>query len=217
MKADKAVDKQKSWNRRMTKMKNRDKCNTSYEDKNCTECKEENDVVNGNENEKDNEKIQDTGTDELEGLKAELADKSRQCDEYINTAQRLAAEFDNYKKRTVKEKEALYSEAVCDVVGALLPVVDSIERAIQICNDEDDSKSIKGGIELVFKQAKDILKKLGVEEIASEGETFDPALHNAVMHVEDDSYGHNIIVEVLQKGYIFKEKVIRHSMVKVAN
>jgi molecular chaperone GrpE len=132
--------------------------------------------------------------------------------------QRAAAEFDNYKKRTVREKEALYSDAVSDVISAFLPVIDNLERAILSADSNSaDAKSIREGIELVIKQVTETLKNLDVKVIKSTGEAFDPQLHNAVMHIEDESLEQNIIAEEFQKGYIYKDKVIRHSMVKVAN
>ena len=154
---------------------------------------------------------------ELEGIKVQLDEKNKQCMEYFNALQRAAAEFDNYKKRTAREKEALYTESVSDVAAAFLPVIDSIDRAVEACSKESEAGSLKEGVELVCRQAKDVLKNLGVEEIKSVNETFDPNLHNAVMHIEDESLGQGIVVEEFQKGYIYKEKVIRHSMVKVAN
>jgi molecular chaperone GrpE len=131
--------------------------------------------------------------------------------------QRTAAEFDNYKKLTAREKEALYSEALCDAVGAFLPVVDNLDRALDACSKEGSVQTLRDGVELVSRQLKDIMKKLGVEEIKSTGEEFDPQLHNAVMHIEDDAYGHNVVIEEFQKGYRIKDRIIRHSMVKVAN
>ena len=155
--------------------------------------------------------------DELACLKAELDDKSKKCDEYLDKLQRVAAEFDNFKKRTLREKEALYSEAVCDVTAEILPVVDNLERALQACSKENDLQVLKDGVELVYRQMKDVLKKIGVEEIDCLNACFDPQLHNAVMHVEDGEYGQNSVIEEFQKGYCYKDKVIRHSMVKVAN
>jgi molecular chaperone GrpE len=131
--------------------------------------------------------------------------------------QRTAAEFDNYKKRTAKEMGSVYNDAAVDIVAAFLPVVDNIERAVQASSKEADAASLKEGIDLVFRQFKEVMAKLGVEEIKSLGEKFDPNLHNAVMHVEDPEYGESVIVEEFQKGYTLKDKVIRYSMVKVAN
>ena len=154
---------------------------------------------------------------EIESLKASLEDKTKQCDEYKDMIQRLAAEFDNYKKRTAREKEALYFDALSDVVSEFLPVIDNIERAINACKSENTQESMLEGIELISRQVKETLKKLGVEPIECVGKKFDPNLHEAVMHIEDDTYEQNVVVEEFQKGYICKDKVIRHSIVKVAN
>jgi molecular chaperone GrpE len=164
--------------------------------------------------------VQDDSKDiELEKLGEQLEEKTKQCDEYYGMLQRTAAEYDNFRKRTAKEKEALYSEALSDVIAAFLPVIDNIERALGACsqNNEEDEQSIKEGINLIYRQINDILKKLGVEGIKSVGESFDPKVHDAVMHIEDESYEDGIVVEEFQKGYIYKDKVIRHSVVKVAN
>lgn len=154
---------------------------------------------------------------ELETLKGELDEKNKKIDEYIDKLQRSAAEFDNFKKRTVKEKEALYSDAVCDVASGILPVLDNLDRALQACSKESDFQSLKEGVELVYRQLIDAFKKIGVEGIECINACFDPQLHNAVMHVEDEECGQNVVVEEFQKGYVYKDKVIRHSMVKVAN
>ncbi len=158
-----------------------------------------------------------TLTNELETVKKELEDKSKKCEEYLDKLQRTAAEFDNFKRRSVKEKEALYVDAVSDVIGSLLPVIDNVERALQAISADSTAESLKNGVEMVFRQFGEVLKNVGVEEIKAVNETFDPMLHNAVMHVEDDSLGHSVVVEEFQKGYRYKEKVIRYSMVKVAN
>ncbi|MBR4949174.1 MAG: nucleotide exchange factor GrpE [Clostridia bacterium] len=142
---------------------------------------------------------------EAEKLKAEL---DKQKDDYL----RLLAEYDNFKKRNIKEKEGMYIAGICDAVEKLIPVLDNIERAIDNGNDLD---SLKEGVELIKKQCLDSFKALGVEEI--ETDTFDPNLHNAVMHVEDEELGENKIVDVFQKGYKKGDKIIRISMVKVAN
>jgi len=156
--------------------------------------------------------------EENEKLASALEEKTKKSDEYLQMLQRSAAEFDNYKKRTQKEKEAISLDISCDTVSAFLPVVDNMERAIAAINGESDEvKSLKDGVEMVYKQFLETFKKLGVEEIPSEGQSFNPELHNAVMHAEDENVGENIIVEVFQKGYKLKDKVIRPSMVKVAN
>lgn len=173
--------------------------------------------VDVDQSENSNEKQENALMQEMEDVKNSLDVKSKQCDEYLEKLQRMAAEFDNYKKRTLREKEALYDEAVADAVSAFLPVIDNLERALKASEKGDDTQKLKDGIELVFKQVKDVMKNLGVEEIKSVGDKFNPEIHNAVMHIEDESYGESSVIEEFQKGYIIKEKVIRHSMVKVAN
>ena len=127
---------------------------------------------------------------------------------------RLMAEFDNYKKRSAKEREAIYTDVRVDTVTKFLPVFDNLERAMKT---ETADEAFKKGVEMTFNQLMDVFKKLGVEEIESVGKTFDPTIHNAVMHVEDGERGENEIVEEFQKGFKIGDKVIRHSMVKVAN
>ncbi|WP_154674965.1 nucleotide exchange factor GrpE [Desnuesiella massiliensis] len=126
---------------------------------------------------------------------------------------RISAEYDNFRKRTAKEKEGIYSDACTDVLKNMLPVLDNLERAVSVEGNLDD---LKKGIDMTLRQFKDSLKKLNVEEISTE-EGFDPNYHNAVMHMVDENYGKNEIVEVFQKGYKRENKVIRYSMVKVAN
>lgn len=126
---------------------------------------------------------------------------------------RLVAEFDNFKKRTQKEKDEIYSIAKTDVVMGLLPVIDNFERAEKFSED----KNIEEGMTLIKKQFLEFLKKIGVEEIEADGKEFDPTLHNAVLHEDRDDVPENTVVEVLQKGYKLGDKVIRYAMVKVAN
>ncbi len=128
---------------------------------------------------------------------------------------RLAAEYDNFKKRTQKEKTNLYTDAVCDTIKKLLPVSDNLDRAVAF--SESDENSLKEGILIIKKQLDAAFSNLNIKEIEAQDKEFNPDLHNAVMHVEDDKKGENIIVEVLQKGYEMDGKVIRYSMVKVAN
>ena len=144
---------------------------------------------------------------ETEQMKEQLA---QQEDKYL----RLAAEYDNYRKRTAKEKESIWTEVKADTAAAFLPVYDNLERAIkQECADE----AYKKGVEMTMNQLKEVFSKLGIEEIPALGETFDPNVHNAVMHIDDENFGENIIAEVFQAGFRCGEKVIRFSMVKVAN
>lgn len=144
---------------------------------------------------------------ELESLKNQVA---QQEDKFL----RLAAEYDNYRRRTAKEKESIWSEAKADAAVAFLPVYDNLERALK---QETADEAYKKGVEMTMTGLKEILTKLGIEEIPALGETFDPALHNAVMHVEDDTVGENTIVDVFQAGFRLGGKVIRFAMVKVAN
>ena len=131
---------------------------------------------------------------------------------------RLVAEFDNFKKRTQKEKIQIYTNAAADVIDAILPFIDNINRATSVEVESEDAKNLKEGILLVEKQFTEALKNLGVTEIKAVGEKFDPNIHNAVMHVDDESVdGEEIVVEEFIKGYMYKDKVIRHSTVKVAN
>ena len=127
---------------------------------------------------------------------------------------RLMAEFDNYKKRSAKERENIYTDVRVDTVTKFLPVFDNLERALKT---ETADEAFKRGVEMTFNQLADVFKKLGVEEIESVGKPFDPTMHNAVMHVEDEQYGESEIVEEFQKGFKIGDKVIRFSMVKVAN
>lgn len=149
---------------------------------------------------------------EIEKLEGE---KTGNYDMYL----RSVAEFDNFKKRTAKEKAAIYNDSVADVVEKILPLIDNFERALASFDASDSAEvgSYKEGMELLFKQFTDMLTSLGVEEIEAEGAAFDPNIHNAVMHVEDDAFDENCVAEVLLKGYKINEKVIRPSMVKVAN
>lgn len=127
---------------------------------------------------------------------------------------RTLAEYDNYRKRTIKEKESIYPEAKAVVIEKFLPVMDNFQRAIDSAENKD---GFYEGVVMLKKQMDDVLTALGVEKIKSVGEEFNPELHNAVMHIDDEEQGENVIVEEFQKGYKIGDRVIRHSMVKVAN
>ena len=150
----------------------------------------------------------------------ESGDTQKKAEQYLAMMQRISADFDNYKKRAQKERESSYQDATAEAVQAFIPVLDNFERALKaqdvIDSDQGDS-AFRKGLELLLRQFKESFVKLGVKEILSLGEKFDPNLHNAVMHIDDPSYGDGEIIEELQKGYLIGEKVIRHSMVKVAN
>ncbi|MBC7765235.1 MAG: nucleotide exchange factor GrpE [Hyphomonadaceae bacterium] len=147
----------------------------------------------------------------------ELAEKSAKLEETIDRLQRLAAEFDNYKKRTAKEKETLYHDGVGETVGQFLTVLDNLERAVSASEEAKEASTLLEGVQMVLKQFHEAFAKIGVQAIGTVGEKFDPNVHNAVMHVEDESVGESVILEEMQKGFQYKDKVIRYSMVKVAN
>ncbi|MDM8239090.1 nucleotide exchange factor GrpE [Pseudoflavonifractor phocaeensis] len=144
---------------------------------------------------------------ELESLKDQVA---QQEDKYL----RLAAEYDNYRRRTAKEKDSIWNDAKADAAVAFLPVYDNLERALK---QETADEAFKKGVEMTMTQLKTVLEKLGITEIPALGQTFDPNLHNAVMHVEDENFGENTVCDVFQAGFQLGDKVIRFAMVKVAN
>ena len=148
----------------------------------------------------------------------EKAENTPSAEEYYAQLQRVMADFDNYRKRVTKDKDALYNIISAELITEFLPVLDTLEKsASTITADDEKSKAWKDGVDLVCKQFDDVLKKLGAEEIKAVGEPFDPNLHDAVMHVEDDSLGENVVAKELKKGYKLKDRIIRHSMVVVAN
>ena len=157
----------------------------------------------------------DTLADAAEPAAQEGPDFAALVAEWQDKYLRLQAEFDNYRKRTAKEKESLYADAKIDTIKALLGVYDNLERGLAQYGDEESPH--RKGLEMVFNQFKESLKKLGVETMDAAGKPFDPEKHNAVMHVEDENYGENTVVEVLQQGFTLGDKVLRFAIVKVAN
>lgn len=149
---------------------------------------------------------------ECEKLKKQLDEKDTALAELNDKYLRMLAEYDNFRRRAKEEKDAIYTSAAEDVLGAILPVIDNLERAAAAAGDGD---SVRRGVQMTLTQFSAALEKLGVSEVPCE--QFDPNLHNAVMHVEDSAKGENEIVEVLQKGYKKGERIIRYAMVKVAN
>ena len=148
-------------------------------------------------------KKSDKAEKEITELKAKLAEAD---DKFL----RLAAEYDNYRKRTAKEKSEAYTDAYCDAVKTILPLADSLDKALEFTPDDE-------GIKALSKLFSDILSKIGVSEIESDGKEFNPNLHNAIMHEDDETMGENLVSQTFQKGYTLGEKVIRHAMVKVVN
>lgn len=153
-------------------------------------------------------KAEEAKSDPLEELQKELG---KQKDLLLRTA----AEYENFRKRTEKEKRAIYADATAEAVKAILPIADSLEYAVKA--QDGATAEYQKGLEMIQNQFNAALEKLGVSPVGEAGEEFNPELHNAVAHVEDESIAENTIVEVFQKGYMLKEKVIRHAMVKVAN
>lgn len=147
-----------------------------------------------------------TLTAENEKLKKELAETS---DKYL----RMLAEYDNFRRRTQKEKEGIYADAYESALSAVLPVADNLERAA-LCTD---GESLSDGVKMIIKQFSEALGKLGVEAYGARGDAFDPVVHNAVMQIEDEELGENTVAEVLQKGYKKGDRILRHAVVKVAN
>ena len=149
------------------------------------------------------------------GKKKKEKDKfEQQIEELTDRLKRSMAEFDNFRKRTEKEKASMYVIGARDIVEKILPIVDNFERGLAQAPEED---AFADGMKMIYKQLMTALDEMGVKAIETVGKEFDPNLHNAVMHVEDENVGENIIVEEFQKGYTYKDFVVRHSMVKVAN
>lgn len=147
-----------------------------------------------------------------------IAALEQQAADNLDKYQRTLAEFDNFRKRTIKEKAGMYDDGVRDTVEKLLTVIDNLERAVAVQEGKaDENDAFFKGVKMTLTQFQEILKGIGVEEIKAVGEQFDPNLHAAVAHEDDENYGENEIVLEMLKGYKYKEKVIRHSMVKVAN
>ena len=150
---------------------------------------------------------------EIEKLKKELEAKENELEELNDKYMRMAAEYDNFRRRSAKERENVYTEAYGDAISEVLPIIDNMERAAMYT----DAEKVSEGVAMTLKTFNDILEKMGITVVGQVGETFDPELHNAVMHVDDESLGENVIKEVFQKGYKKGDKVIRYAMVIVAN
>ena len=192
---------------------NKNTCSEECEKAAQAECEcetEATEVADGDEKSTAKDKKKQKKTDvEVEKLTEALAEEQ---DKYM----RLYAEYDNFRKRSAKEREGVYADAYCDALTQILPVLDNLERAAQFSTEDSDTPMAKG-IELTLKNFVETMNKMGVYEIEALGKEFDPNKHNAVMHVEDETVGENTVVEVFMKGYAKGDKVLRYSMVKVAN
>lgn len=143
--------------------------------------------------------------------------KDEQIEELTDKNRRLMAEFDNYRKRTEKEKSAMFEVGARSIIEKVLPVVDNFERGLASIPEEQKETPVAQGMEKIYKQMTAALEEMGVKPIEAVGKPFDPNLHNAVMHTEDESLGENIVAQEFQKGYTYRDTVVRHSMVQVAN
>ncbi len=171
-------------------------------------------VAQAEENEEKNEESV-KGDD---GKKSKKRDKKDiLIDELTDKYKRTFAEFDNFRKRSEKEKSAMYEVGAKDIIEKILPVVDNFERGLATVTEEEKQTPFVDGMDKIYKQLMKTLEDAGVKPIEAVGKEFDPDYHNAVMHIEDDTFGENIIAEELQKGYMYRDTVVRHSMVKVAN
>lgn len=160
------------------------------------------------------ETVNKNNSDEIIELNKQIESQKIQLEETEDRLKRVAAEFDNYKKRSAKERDNMYSSLLGDIIGSFLPIMDNLEKALEAQTDDENYKQ---GIELVLKQFKDVLAAKGVKEIEAVGQTFDPELHEAVSSIQDDTKGEKEIVQEYRKGYMIGNRVIRHSMVIVAN
>ena len=175
--------------------------------------------VDGEEDEEveEVEESENKDTKKLFGRKNKKNKKDEKIEELTDRLTRQMAEFDNFRKRTEKEKSQMYEIGARDIIEKILPVVDNFERGIAAIPEEEKSSPFAEGIEKIYKQFMSTLEEVGVKPIEAVGQEFNPDFHNAVMHVEDEEMEENVIIEEFQKGYTYRESVVRHSMVKVAN
>ena len=169
------------------------------------------------EAEKDDEGDEKESGKSFFGKKKKKDKKDEKIEELTDRLTRQMAEFDNFRKRTDREKSQMYEVGAKDVIDKILPVVDNFERGLEAVTEEEKEDPFVKGMEQIYKQLMTTLEGIGVKPIEAVGNEFDPDFHNAVMHVEDEEVGENIIVEEFQKGYMYRDSVVRHSMVKVAN
>ena len=183
------------------------------------ETSQEEETVQTEESEEPVQEDAEEKTSEKKGLfgKKKKDKKDEKIEELTDRVKRQMAEFDNFRKRTEKEKASMYQIGAREVIEKILPVVDNFERGLATVPEEDATNPYAEGLEKIYKQLMAVLDELGVKAIEAVGQEFNPDFHNAVMHVEDEDAGENVVVEEFQKGYLYKEQVVRHSMVKVAN
>lgn len=180
-------------------------------------CTPESETVENAQAEANAEAEQTAQDAEAEKASGKKDPKDAKIEELQDRLRRQMAEFDNFRKRTEKEKSAMYEVGARDIIEKILPVLDNFERGLAAVPEDEKGSSFAEGIEKIYKQFVKTLEDAGVEAIEAKGQQFDPNLHNAVMHVEDDQFGENEISQELQKGYKYRGTVVRHSMVQVAN
>ncbi len=184
---------------------------------------EEDTQDNGEDAEADTDSTADGGEEgqksgkKFFGKKNKKDKKDEKIEELTDRLTRQMAEFDNFRKRTDREKSQMYEIGAKDIIEKILPVVDDFERGLHAVKEEEKENPFVQGMEMVYKKLMTTLEGVGVKPIEAVGTEFNPDFHNAVMHVEDENFGENIIAEVFQKGYMYRDSVVRHSMVKVAN
>ncbi len=197
-------------------IKSNEKENDIKEDTQYTETVEET-VETVEEKSSKPDKAEKKKVKELEKKLAEaqksLDAKTQECAETTDKYLRMMAEYDNFRKRSAKEKEGIYADAYADALKSILPIIDNLEKAAEY----KDAEKVSKGVEMILKSAADALTKMGVTSFGEKGEQFDPNRHNAVMHVEDESLEEGVIVDVFQKGYSKGDKILRYAMVSVAN
>lgn len=169
------------------------------------------------ENDKESEETSDDKSDKKGFFKKKKDKKDEIIEELTDKNKRMLAEFENFRNRSEKEKSAMFEVGAKTVIEKILPVIDNFERGLTQKPEGSEAEGFVTGMDMVYKQLLTSLDELGVKPIEAVGKEFDPELHNAVMHVEDEEAGENIVVEEFQKGYMYKDTVVRHSMVKVAN
>ncbi len=188
-----------------------------------TEAENMEEVVN--ETTENIEETANSGTETEENIETKEEDvevidkdpKDKLIEELNDKYMRTFAEFDNFRKRTEKEKAAMFELGARSIIEKILPVIDNFERGFSTVEEEDKEDAFVKGMDMVYKQMLSTLEEAGVKAIDAVGQQFDPNLHNAVMHVDDENFGENEVAEEFQKGYTYRESVVRHSMVKVAN
>lgn len=181
------------------------------------ECCEETGEGQAGENEESRDEASEDASKKKGFFSKKKDKKDEQIEELTDRLKRSMAEFDNYRKRTEKEKAAMYEIGAKDIIEKILPVVDNFERGLAAIPEGEAKSAFAEGMDMIYKQLIKMLEDTGVKAIEAVGQPFDPNFHNAVMHVDDENLGENIVAEEFQKGYLYRDSVVRHSMVKVAN